>query len=102
MTNAYEFVVSDALGRYEGLVLSPELGPVLMDRDAIPVLVAGDVMRTDVPPVRTTDDLAAVFDAFSQHDVSHLPVCVPNRADHVIGLISRAAVIKRYQEALKE
>ena len=101
MTNAYEFVVADALGRYQGLVLSPQLGPVLMDRDAIPVLVAGDVMRSDVSPVRTTDDLAAVFDAFSQHDVSHLPVCVPQRADHVIGLISRAAVIRRYQEALK-
>ncbi len=101
LTNAYEFVVSDAEGRYEGMILSPQLGPVLMDRDAIPVLVARDVMRSDVAPVRTTDDLAAVFDAFSQHDVSHLPVCVPQRADHVIGLISRAAVIRRYQEALK-
>ena len=101
LTSAYEFVVSDALGRYEGLVLGPQLGPVLMDRDAIPVLVARDVMRTDVSPVRTTDDLATVFDAFSQHDVSHLPVCVPQKADHIIGLISRAAVIRRYQEALK-
>jgi CIC family chloride channel protein len=101
LTNAYEFVVADPTGRYEGLILSPQLGPVLMDRDAIPVLVARDVMRADVSPVRTTDDLAAVFDAFSQHDVSHLPVCVPNRSDHVIGLISRAAVIRRYQEALK-
>jgi CIC family chloride channel protein len=101
MTSTYEFVVADALGRYEGMVLGPQLGPVLMDREAIPVLVARDVMRVDVPPVRTTDDLAAVFDAFSQHDVTHLPVCVPQKADHIIGLISRAAVIRRYQEALK-
>ncbi len=101
LTSAYEFVVNDPLGKYEGIVLGPQLGPVLLDRDAIPVLVARDVMRTDVPPVRTTDDLAAVFDAFSQYDVSHLPVCVPQKVDHVIGLISRAAVIRRYQEALK-
>ena len=101
LTNTYEFVVADALGRYEGMILGPQLGPVLMDREAIPVLVARDVMRVDVPPVRTTDDLATVFDAFSQHDVSHLPVCVPQKADHVIGLISRVAVIRRYQEALK-
>jgi CIC family chloride channel protein len=101
LTSTYEFVVNDALGRYEGMVLSPQLGPVLLDREAVPVLVVRDVMRSDVSPVRTTDDLAAVFDAFSQHDVSHLPVCVPHNTDHVIGLISRAAVIKRYQEALK-
>ena len=102
LTSTYEFVVADVLGRYEGMVLSPQLGPVLMDREAVPVLVVADVMRTDVRPVRTTDDLAAVFDAFSQFDVSHLPVCVPQNADHIIGLVSRAAVIRRYQEALKE
>ena len=102
LTSTYEFVVHDPLGHYEGLVLSPQLGPVLLDRDAVPLLVVADVMRRDVRPVRTSDDLAAVFDAFSQFDVSHLPVCVPQNAEHIIGLISRAAVIKRYQEALKE
>jgi CIC family chloride channel protein len=101
MTSTYEFVVSDASGRYEGMVLASAMNPVLMDQAAVPLLVVGDVMRTDIPPVRTTDDLAAVFDAFSEHDVSHLPVCVPNNADHVIGLISRAALIRKYQEAIK-
>ena len=101
MTSTYEFVVSDPVGNYEGMVLGPQLGPVLLDREALPVLVVRDVMRTDVKPVRTSDDLATVFDAFSQFDVSHLPVCVPQNATHVIGLISRAAVIRRYQEALK-
>ena len=102
MTSTYDFVVSDSAGRYEGMVLSTELNPVLMDRDAVPLLVVGDVMRVDIPPVRTTDDLAAVFDAFSLHDVSHLPVCVPQNASHVIGLISRSALIRKYQTALKE
>ncbi len=101
MTSTYDFVVSDANGRYEGMVLASEMNPVWMDRDAVPLLVVGDVMRTDIPPVRTTDDLAAVFDAFSVYDVSHLPVCVPNHAEHVIGLISRAALIRKYQEAIK-
>lgn len=101
MTSKYDFVVSDADGRYEGMVLSAQLNPVLIDRDAVPLLVVGDVMRIDIPPVRTTDDLAAVFDAFSRHDVSHLPVCVPQNADHVIGLISRAALIRKYQQVLK-
>ena len=72
-----------------------------MDREAVPLLVVADVMRQDLSPVNTTDDLGAVFDAFSRHDVSHLPVCVPQRPDHVVGLVSRAAVIRRYQEALR-
>jgi CIC family chloride channel protein len=101
MTSQYDFVVSDAKGRYEGMVLSAELNPVLMDRDAVPLLVVRDVMRIDLSPVRTTDDLAAVFDAFSQQDVSHLPVCVPQNAEKIIGLISRSALIRKYQEALK-
>jgi CIC family chloride channel protein len=102
LTSSYDFVVSDESGKYAGMVLATELNPVLMDRDAVPVLVVGDVMRRDIEIVRTTDDLGVVFDAFSRYDVSHLPVCVPQRPDHVIGLISRTAVIRRYQEALKE
>jgi CIC family chloride channel protein len=101
MTSTYDFVVADSTGRYEGMVLSTQLNPVLMDRDAVPLLVVGDVMRTDIKPVRTTDDLAAVFDAFSQNDVSHLPVCVPQNAEHVIGLISRSALIRKYQQAFR-
>jgi CIC family chloride channel protein len=101
MTSSSDFVVSDSDGRYEGMVLSTEMNPVFRDQDAVPLLVVGDVMRTDIPPVRTTDDLAAVFDAFSQHDVSHLPVCVPQNDKRIIGLISRAALIRKYQEALQ-
>jgi CIC family chloride channel protein len=101
MTSTYDFVVSDTNGKYAGMVLAAELSPVLMDRDAVPLLVVGDVMRPDIPPVRTTDDLAAVFDAFSRFDVSHLPVCVPQNSAHIIGLISRSALIRKYQQALK-
>jgi predicted transcriptional regulator len=84
------------------MVLSTDLNPVLMDQDAVPILVVRDLMRRDIRPVRTTDDLAAVFDAFSRYDVNHLPVSVPESRDKVIGLVSRSAVIRKYQEALKE
>jgi CIC family chloride channel protein len=101
LTSTYDFVVVDAKGAYEGMVLSTDLSPVLMDREAVPVLVVRDLMRRDIKPVRTTDDLAAVFDAFSRHDVNHLPVSMPDNCDKIIGLISRSAVIRKYQEALK-
>ncbi|HSV15788.1 MAG TPA: chloride channel protein [Tepidisphaeraceae bacterium] len=101
MTSTYDFVVADEKGKYEGMVYSTDLSPVLMDREAVPVLVVRDLMRRDIPPVRTTDDLAAVFDAFSRYDVNHLPVSMADSRDKVIGMISRSVVIRKYQEALK-
>jgi CIC family chloride channel protein len=101
MTSTYDFVVADGKGTYMGMVLSTDLNPVLMDQDAVPVLVVRDLMRRDIRPVRSTDDLAAVFDAFSRYDVNHLPVSVPDSRDKVVGLVSRSAVIRKYQEALK-
>ena len=57
-------------------------------------------MRTDLPVIRNTDDLASVLDRFSAHDVSRLPVGLPGNSARVIGLISRAALMRRYQQAL--
>jgi CIC family chloride channel protein len=102
MTSTYDFVVCDQTGKYEGMVIAADMNPVLMDRDAIPLLVVADMMRSDITPVQTTDDLGAVFDAFSRHDVNHLPVSMVPGGEKVIGLISRSAVIRKYQEALKQ
>lgn len=100
MTSAYDFVVADQEGRYEGMLLSTDINPVLMDREAVPVLVVRDIMRTDITPVRTSDDLVTVLDAFSLHDVNHLPVATPSSPDKVIGLISRTALIRKYHQTL--
>jgi chloride channel protein, CIC family len=102
LTSTYDFVVCDQKGIYEGMVVAADMNPVLMDQAAVPLLVVGDLMRSDITPVKTTDDLAAVFDAFSRHDVNHLPVCMAPSCEKIIGLISRSAVIRKYQEALKQ
>jgi chloride channel protein, CIC family len=98
----YDFVVTDDAGKYQGMVLSRDLNTVLMGKAAVPLLVVADVMRVDIPPVRTTDDLANVLDAFSRLDASHLPVCVPQNPQRIVGLISRSALIRKYQQTLKE
>ncbi len=98
----YDFVVTNDAGKYQGMVLSRDLNAVLMGKTAVPLLVVADVMRVDIPPVRTTDDLANVLDAFSRLDASHLPVCVPQNPHRIVGLISRSALIRKYQQTLKE
>ena len=48
------------------------------------------------------EELGSVLEAFSQHEVSHLPVTMTSRPNHVIGLISRVGLMKKYHRALAE
>jgi signal-transduction protein with cAMP-binding, CBS, and nucleotidyltransferase domain len=97
-----EFVVADAQGDYLGLIVREDIKTVLMEREAIPLLLADELMRTDIQPVQTTDDLAAAMDAFNRDDVASLPVSTPAMPNKIIGLLSRTALMRRYQKALAE
>jgi chloride channel protein, CIC family len=101
-TGAADVVVVDGRGLYEGIVTADDVQATLIGREALPLLLVQDVMRTDVPIVRSSDDLSTVLDVFGRHDCEHLPVSLPNTPGKVIGLISRTALMRRYQEALKE
>jgi CIC family chloride channel protein len=99
-TGVMDFVVLDDQGRYAGMVVADDLRTALLQREAIPLLLAGEVARTDLPAVRSTDDLAQVLQTFSLYEVARLPVSLPADLDHVIGLISRRALMQRYNQAL--
>ena len=95
-----DFVVVNAKNEYLGMVVGDDVKAALIDREAVPLMVVGEIMRTELPVVRNTDDLASVLDRFSAHDVSRLPVGLPGNSARVIGLISRAALMRRYQQTL--
>jgi CIC family chloride channel protein len=99
-TGANNFVVVDGEGAYQAMVVSDDIQMALLDRDAIPLLVVSELMRTEVPLVRHTDDLGTVLAQFAQHEVAHLPVTMNSRPNHVIGLISRAGLMRKYQQTL--
>ncbi|HEV7299322.1 MAG TPA: chloride channel protein [Tepidisphaeraceae bacterium] len=96
------FVAIDAAGDYAGMICDDDLRAALVDRDAVPLLLVRDVMRSDVRPVSTTDDLATVMDRFTQANVDCLPVCVAKRSKKIIGILSRAALMRRYRQAIAE
>ncbi len=96
------FIVADDKGDYLGMIVSDDLQTTLLGKEAVPLLVVSELMRKDVPIVKNTDDLAQVLEQFAQHDVSHLPVAVNGREKHVIGLISRAGLMRKYQEGLSQ
>jgi CBS domain-containing protein len=93
-------VVAIDEGEYAGMITAGDLQTALWQREAIPLLTVADLVRSDVPIVRTTDDLASVLDALSRNDVMRLPVCLPHSPKKVIGLISRVALLRRYQRGV--
>jgi len=95
-----DFVVTDKDNQYLGMIVGEDVRRALIDREAVPLLLVEEVMRTNLPVVRNTDDLATVMNQFSAHDVSRLPVGLPGNSSRVIGLISRAALMRQYQRAL--
>jgi CIC family chloride channel protein len=97
-----DFVVAESDGRYCGMVVPEEINLMLMQREAVPLMVVGEVMRKEIPLVKSSDDLATVFGLFSRTQVNHLPVCLSQAPDKVIGLVSRATLMRRYQEGAGE
>lgn len=90
-------VVATDTGQYAGMLTASDVQTALWQREAVPLLTVADLVRADVPIVRTTDDLASVLQTLSMHDLTRLPVCLPSSPTTVIGLISRAGILRRYQ-----
>jgi CIC family chloride channel protein len=95
-----DFVVIDRSGKYAGMVVADDLRIALQEREAIPLLVAGDIVRLDLPALRSTDDLAKALETFSLNEVARLPVSLATDPDRIIGLLSRRALMQRYNAAL--
>jgi CBS domain-containing protein len=101
-TNTADFIVVDKDGAYLGMLQSDELKTALIDREAVPLLVVGEVMRVDVPVVCAGDSLADALDYFAAHDVGRLPVAASRDTGKIIGVLSRAALMRRYYAALAD
>ena len=98
----HDVVLVDAEGMYVGLAVEEDVRTAMLQIDAVPHLLAEDLARTDVPTVKTSDDLAIAFELFGRYDVTRLPVVLPTRPGRVIGLVSRKEVMRRYHETLLE
>ena len=109
-SGTHDFVVADEDGKYRGFIGGDDLNLALIGREAVPLMVVAELMRTDIPLALNTDDLGRVFDLFARYDVAHLPVGLAGEAGggggggakegKVIGMISRASLMRRYRREL--
>ena len=61
------------------MLVGEDIKTAIFDRDAVPLLLVGELLRAEIPTVRVGDDLASVMDTFSKHDLARLPVTVTGR-----------------------
>lgn len=97
---APDFVVVDEHDRYLGMVTGEDLRTALVDREAIPLLLVAELLRTDLPTVDPEETLDTVLDKFAHHDVASLCLMSARNGSRPMGLITRAKVIRCYQDAL--
>lgn len=97
-----DFVVVDQHDAYLGLVTGADMRTALIDREAIPLLLVAELLRSDLPAVHPDETLDVVMDKFAQYDVASL--CMVDRTEPTrpAGLLTRASVIRRYQRALED
>ena len=95
-----DFVVTDDFGKYCGMVTSSDLRDALVYRESIPLLQVSELQRSELPTIGLEETLDLVLDKFSRSDVQAL-VLLTNSGD-ISGLITRARLMKRYQQAINE
>lgn len=97
-----DFVVTDESGRYAGMVTAADLRAALQDPEAIPYLLVEELVRRDLPTIHPDEPLDVVVQTFAKHDVSSLALVDDRRTTSpVIGLITRARLMERYQRELE-
>ncbi|MBX3386427.1 MAG: chloride channel protein [Phycisphaeraceae bacterium] len=99
-SDAADLIVVDADGRFAGILASNDLRTALIESEALPLLVASEVMRTDLPMVTPHETLDVVLRHMTRLDTSVLPVVEDTSSRRPLGLISRAAVMRAYLESL--
>jgi CIC family chloride channel protein len=100
-TNSTDFVVLDDRAQYLGMLTALDLRTVILAPESAHLLLVGEVVRSDVPPLRATDTLEAAWDLFSRYDVHELAVVSgQGQRQTVEGVVSRAEVMRRYHAEL--
>ncbi|MFG0284193.1 MAG: chloride channel protein [Phycisphaerales bacterium JB039] len=95
-----EFVVTDEGGKYVGMVTGHDMRMALIDREAIPLLLVAELLRSDMPTISPLENLDTVIDKFAQHDMAAL--CMVSESGAPLGLVTRNKVMQRYQEELEK
>ena len=95
-------VVTDESGQYTGMLRRQDIETAILQPDAIPLLVAGELAKGGIPQISIIDDLAHAMEIFAAEDVGTIAVCVPESPMRVVGVVSQQFMLRRYHEVIQE
>ncbi len=96
---ARSFVVQDQEGHYRGMIFLSDLTYTHFNEALLaPLVVAADLMHTDVPTLEPDENLELAMRVFGDRDV--LPVLDRNDRRRVLSVLTQDAVIEAYNQAV--
>jgi CBS domain-containing protein len=81
------------------MITARELQSALLAREALGAMLAGDLMRTDVPVAHESDTLDTALEKLSVREVDAIPVVDPGTR-RLLGVLTRERMMQAYGEAL--
>ncbi len=100
--NVPDFPVVDADGQYIGMVTGSDMRTALIDREAIPLLLVAELMRSDFPVIKPDEHLDTVMEKFARNEISSLVLVDGFTGTKPLALVTRAKVMARYNAVLDE
>lgn len=100
--NVPDFPVVDADGKYIGMVTGADMRTALIDREAIPLLLVAELMRSDFPVIKPDEHLDTVMEKFSRNEISSLVLVDGFTGTKPLALVTRVKVMARYNAVLDE
>jgi CIC family chloride channel protein len=95
--------VVDGERRLIGIVSLTDIRQVLGEADALRGLVrAIDLGPRQVVTARVVEDLEVVLERMEEHDFENLPVVDGEAPPHLLGLVTRQAILERYAQVVAE
>ncbi len=97
-----DFPVVDNGGHLLGLVRFNDFRTILLQSHLYSKVSARDVMNPDVEVLRLNDSLEDAMMKFGKQDSDLLPVVDANDSSHILGIVKRSDLMKRYRKPLGE
>lgn len=89
-------------GELRGVISAVDLGSVMHEADAAGLLIAADIMTTNLVTLRADDDLYTALEVFTRVDHEVLPVMTRGRDAKWVGMLARRDVVTRLHDQLEE
>jgi CBS domain-containing protein len=84
------------------MIARKDFRAALLYHDAIPLLIAEELMKS-CPPLSPHDTLETALNRFTQYEVDSLPVINPKAGKNIVlGLVTHNDLMKAYQHAMEK